>query len=263
MFRKARLKILLAGMDFLDEHPLIVRSLLRPLSRVPFISRRLMVLFKAFLGHGALEMHYVDRENGRIGIGGVEEILFGSKVIEQMHKVLEKRLPEAEKNEALYELGYNLCRWEVSTALESGQWAPVLLVPLIRNSTIIDDVRSDPLLARFFVKVMGAVSRLITDEGGWGHLEFEVGSIPLRVILTNSQEAAWLGPSQGPVCHLYAGIVAGYASAISGEELHAREVECKAMGDPHCVFEIDRKDLYNNPAGQRESGPRPCAREVT
>lgn len=240
MFKKAQLKALLAGMDFLEKHPLFVRFFLRPVSRVPFLSRRIMVLFGAFLGHSAFAMHYVDPERGRIGIGGVEEILFGSKVIEQMHRVLEKRLPGEEKNEALYELGYNLCHWEVSTALEGGQWAPGVLVPLIKNSTIVDDMRSDPLLARFFLKVMGMVSRLITDEGGWGHLEFEVQSKPMRVKLSNSQEAAWLGPSDKPVCHLYAGIVAGYASTISGEELHAREVECKAMGAPDCVFEIDR-----------------------
>ncbi|MDI6830296.1 MAG: 4-vinyl reductase [Actinomycetota bacterium] len=197
-----------------------------------------MVLFKAFLGYGALEMHDVDRERRRIGIGGVEEILFGAKVIEQMHRVLEKRQPEEEKERALCELGYNLRRWEVSTALESGQWAPRVLVPLIANRTILNDVRSDPLLASFFLKVMGQVSRLITDEGGWGHLDFEVSSDPIRVYLTNSQEAAWLGPAEKPVCHLYAGIVAGYASAISGEELRAREVECRAAGAERCVFEI-------------------------
>jgi predicted hydrocarbon binding protein len=240
MFKRMRLKVLLSGMEFPDGHPLFVRFFVRPLSRIPFLSKRLMVLLKACLGHTAFEMHYFDPGRGRIGIGGVEEILFGSKVIEQMHMVLEKRLTEDEKNEALYELGYNLCRWEVSTALESGQWAPEALVPLIKNSTIVDDMRSDPLLARFFVKTMGMVSRLITDEGGWGHLEFEVQSKPMRVTLSNSQEAAWLGPSHRPVCHLYAGIVAGYASAISGEELRAREVECRAMGASGCVFEIDR-----------------------
>jgi predicted hydrocarbon binding protein len=62
----------------------------------------------------------------------------------------------------------------------------------------------------------------------------------MRVLLSNSQEASWLGPCDKPVCHLYTGIVAGYASAISGEELRAHEVECKAMGAPKCVFEIDR-----------------------
>ncbi|OGO06240.1 MAG: 4-vinyl reductase [Chloroflexi bacterium RBG_13_56_8b] len=240
MLKKIQVKVLLFGMETLEKHPLFARLVLRPLSKAPFLKKKLMVLIKAFMGATAFEIHDVDLKRGRIGIGGVEEIIFGSKIIEQLHKVLESRLSEDEKNQALYELGYNLCRWEVSTALEGGQWAPGILVPLIANSTIVDDVRSDPHLARFFLKVMGMISRLITDEGGWGHLEFELQSKPLRVLLSNSQEAAWLGPSEKPVCHLYAGIVAGYTSAISGEELHAREVSCKAMGEPCCTFEIDR-----------------------
>jgi predicted hydrocarbon binding protein len=182
----------------------------------------------------------VDTARGRISIGGVEEIMFGSKVVEQMHLVLEKRLGPEGAAEALYELGQNLCRWEVSTALGGGRWAPGALVPLMSNSTIVDDIRTDPVLARFFLKVMETVSRLITDEGGWGHLDFEVGSSPMRVTLSNSQEAGWLGPSERPVCHLYAGIVSGYTTAITGELLQAREVECKAMGAPKCVFEVER-----------------------
>jgi len=67
-----------------------------------------------------------------------------------------------------------------------------------------------------------------------------VESTPMRVYLSHSQEAAWLGPSDRPVCHLYAGIVAGYTSAISGEELRAKEVECSAAGAPRCVFEVER-----------------------
>ena len=240
MFRKLQLRVLLFGMESLEKHPRFTRLVLRPASRLPLVSKRMMVLPRAFIGDTAFEIHDVDPQRGRIGIGGVEEIIFGAKIIEQLHKVLESRLPEEEKNEALYELGFNLCRWEVSTALSGGKWAPRILVPLIANSTIVDDVRTDPLLARFFLKVMGMVSRLITDEGGWGHLDFELQSSPLRVLLSNSQEAAWLGPSDKPVCHLYAGIVAGYTSAISGEELHAREVECRAMGAPRCVFEVDR-----------------------
>jgi len=237
---KTQVKVLLGLMDFLERQPTLVDAFLRPVSRVPFISRRLMVLPKAFMGQTAFEIHDVDLACGRIGIGGVEEIMFGSKVVEQLHSVLASRLGDEEKDAALYELGYNLCKWEVSTSLQGGKWAPGVLVPLISNSTIIDDARSDPALARFFVKVMDKVSRLITDEGGWGHLDFEVRSSPMRVTLTNSQEAAWLAPSEKPVCSLYAGIVAGYTSAISGEELQAREVECKAMGAPKCVFEVDR-----------------------
>ena len=240
MKKKTQVKALLSGMDFLERHPLFVRTFLRPVSRIPFVSRRLMVLPRAFLGQTAFEIHDVDMKRGRIGIGGVEEIMFGCKIVEQMHSVLASRLGEEEKNAALYELGYNLCRWEVGTALEGGRWAPDVLVPLMSNSTVIDDVRTDPDLARFFGKVMDSVSRLITDEGGWGHLDFEVESSPMRVYLSHSQEAAWLGPSEKPVCHLYAGIVAGYTSAISGEELKAREVECSAAGAPRCVFEVER-----------------------
>lgn len=240
MNKRTQVKLLLTGMEFLERHPLLVKVVLRPLSRVPFVSRRLMVLPRAFVGQTAFEIHDVDLARGRIGIGGVEEIMFGSKVVEQLHAVLESRLGVEQADEALYELGYNLCRWEVSTSLSGGRWAPAVLVPLISNSTVVDDVRADPLLARFFVRVMDTVSRLITDEGGWGHLQFEVEASPMRVTLTNSQEAAWLGPSDRPVCSLYTGIVAGYTSAISGEELRAREVECKAMGAPRCVFEIAR-----------------------
>jgi uncharacterized protein len=240
LLKKVQVRALLVVMDLLDGHPRLVRLVLRPLTRLPFVASRMMVLPRALTGGTAFEIHDVDLARGRISIGGVEEIMFGSKVVEQMHHVLGSRLGEVEKNRALYELGYNLCRWEVGTSLGGGKWAPSLLVPLIANSTIIDDVRSDSHLARFFTRVMDVVSRLITDEGGWGHLEFEVESSPMRVYLSDSQEAEWLGPSDEPVCALYTGIVAGYTSAISGEELSAREVECKAMGAPRCVFEIDR-----------------------
>ncbi len=234
------IRLMTWGMDLLEEHPLLVKRLLRPLTNVPFLARRLKVLPRAFLGATAFDIHDVDLQRGRIGIGGVEEIMAGSKIIELLHTVLAGRLGEEEKNRALYEMGVRLCTWEVSRALEGGKWAPERLVPLMMNGRILDEIQQDPLTARFFQGVMNKVSRLITDEGGWGHLEFELASDPLRVILHNSQEAAWLGPSAKPVCHFYAGIVAGYAGTISGQDLRATEVSCKAAGAPHCTFELVR-----------------------
>ena len=235
-----KVRVPLAGIEFLEKHPRTVKWFLRPLANAPGLSKLLPVMFRGYMGATAFEIHDVDLSRGRIAIGGVEEIIFGAKIAELLHTVLAARMGEEEAEKALFEIGLNLCKWEVGTALAGGKWAPRPLVPLIANATIIDDIRTDKTLARFFLKVMGMVSRLITDEGGWGHLEFEVESSPMRVFLTNSQEAAWMGPSDKPVCHLYAGIVAGYASAISGEDLTAREVACKAMGAPHCIFEIDR-----------------------
>lgn len=235
-----KVRIPLAAIESLEKHPRLVKWCLRPLANTPGLKKLLPVMFRGYMGATAFEIHDVDMANGRIAIGGVEEIIFGAKIAELLHTVLEARMGEEQTAEALYEIGLNLCKWEVGTALAGGKWAPKPLVPLIANATIVDDVRTDKTLARFFLKVMDMVSRLITDEGGWGHLEFEVESAPMRVFLSNSQEATWLGPSDHPVCHLYAGIVAGYACAISGENLHAREVECKAMGAPRCVFELDR-----------------------
>ena len=234
------LRLMLAGMELLERHPRWVRLFLRPLATAPIIGRRLPVLFRAYMGATAFEIHDVDLAHGRIGIGGVEEIMAGSKLVELLHTILGDRLGEEEKNKALYELGFQLCCWEVGQALEGNRWAPRALVPLIHRSEILTEVQNDPLLARFFEKVMKMMSRLITDEGGWGHLEIDAQSFPLRVTLSNSQEANWFDGAKEPVCHLYAGIVAGYASTISGERLTAREVACKSNGAPCCVFEVSR-----------------------
>ena len=95
-------------------------------------------------------------------------------------------------------------------------------------------------MARFFGLAMKMVLRLIINEGGWGPVEINLASSPIRITLSNSQEARWLGPAEKPVCHLSAGVMAGYTSGICGEDLDVREVRCQAMGAPTCLFEIDR-----------------------
>ncbi len=238
--KSMQIKALLGTLDFLEKHPVMVRTFLKPVANAPLISKRLMVLFRAYMGATAFEIHDVDLRKGRIGIGGVEEIMAGSKIIELLHATLGDWLNETEKQEALYDMGRQLCTWEVTQALEGGKWAPALLVPLIAHARIWDEVQEDPVMARFFTKTLNMMSRLITDEGGWGRLEFNVTSDPMTVTLHNSQEAQWLGPSDKPVCHFYAGIVAGYAGTISGEDIHVREIACKASGNDVCVFELTR-----------------------
>lgn len=238
--RASQVRILLHIMELLEQHPLIVKVFLRRLANLPILSRRMKVLMRAYMGATAFEIHDVDLEQGSIGIGGVEEVMFGRKVVHLLHTVLAERLGEDAKNEALYDMGIQLCRWEVTQALESGRWAPRHLEPLIFNAEVLDEVERDPIMALFFEKILNMMSRLITNEGGWGHLEFEVGGSPLLVHLTNSQEARWLGPSDRPVCHFYRGIVAGYASTLSGEEVHVAEVACRATGAPRCDFTIER-----------------------
>ena len=226
------------AMEFLDAHSLIAR-LLRPLARSRF-SARLGVLARAYMGASAFDLHGVDIAGGRIGIGGVDEIMFGSKFIGVLHEVLGEQMGEEGKRRALFEAGRRCAHWEVSTALYSGKWAPRAMVPLIARPGIIDEVRRAPDVARLFNQMMKMVGRLISNEGGWGTLEIDVESSPITVTLTNSQEVNWVGESDSPVCHFSAGVFSGYTSAISGEELTAREVACAATGAAACVFEIDR-----------------------
>ena len=239
---KNQIRILTWMMEFLERRPFLITPCLRLLANAPFLAKKLMVLPRAFMGATAFEIHDVDQASGRIGIGGVEEIMTGSKIIHLLHTVLAERLGEEPKNQAIYEMGKSLCQWEVGQALEHGRWAPAVLVPLIFSGRILEQIQTDLLLRRFFQSVMNMMSRLITDEGGWGHLQFDFSSLPLRVILSNSQEAQWLGPSGRPVCHFYAGIVAGYASSIAGVPFASREVACKAAGAPACIFELNRSD---------------------
>lgn len=227
-------------MKTLEKHPFLVKRLLRPIANAPILGRKLPVFARAYMGATAFEIHDVDMEKGRIGIGGVEEIMAGSKIIELLHSTLLEYVSEKEKNDALYRMGQKLCTWEVGQALEHGKWAPRSLTPLIMRKQVLDQVQTDPVLAGFFSQIVKTMSKLITDEGGWGHLDFDFSAMPLKVSLLNSQEARWLGPSKTPVCHFYAGIVAGYASTISNEPMKAKEIACKAMGAPCCVFTVER-----------------------
>jgi predicted hydrocarbon binding protein len=203
------------------------------------------VVPRSVLGATAFEVHTVDMEKGRISIGGVDEVLTGSKLIQLMHTVTTKRVGASEAARILYELGEGTCRWEVGEAIRHGLWAPPALVDLMFKGTILDDIKTDAVLARLFAATMKLMTRIIANEGGWGNLEFDFSAWPIRVWLDHSQEAAWMRPAATPVCHYFAGIVAGYGSAISGKHLVAKETACAACGADRCEFE-----LSENAAGQ-------------
>lgn len=238
--KKLQISLLLPVMEFLEKNSHWLNALTRPLANLPLIADRMPVLLRAYMGATAFEIHDVDLRKGRIGIGGVEEIMAGSKIIELLHTTLGEKLGETEKRSALYDFGEKLCRWEFSESLRHNRWVPEVLVPLIVNKTILDDIETDPQLARFMEVTMNMVSKLITDEGGWGHLDFRFSSKPMRVTLTNSQEANWFRGSKEPVCHFYAGIIAGYTGQISGETLQVKEISCAATGAEKCTFEVHR-----------------------
>lgn len=234
-------RILATIMSVLSRHPKAARILLGPIANAPLLSRFLHVLPRAFMGATAFEIHDVDVKGGRISLGRVDEVIFSSKFLELFHNGIAARTGEDEKNIILYDIGRQGGYWEVDQALKHGQWAPRVLADMIENGATLDAIRTNPTMARFFAETMRMVLRLIINEGGWGSIdELDFETSPMKTVISNSQEAKWMGPSDSPVCHIAAGVMAGYSSRILGEEVTAREVACKAMGAPNCVFEIDR-----------------------
>ena len=224
-------------MEFSERHPAL-RRCLRPLANLPGASKRLKLMVRAYMGATSFDIHDVDVEKGRVGIGGVDEIMFGSELVWVLHRVLE-RLGPKEKDRALYDIGFLTGYYEAKDAIRKGRWAPALFLPLITDGRLLERVREDPLMARFFDAIIRMEARIIINEGGWGNvLEFNYSGTPIRAVLANSQEASWLGPSAGPVCRYFAGGAAGHASAVTGRMFEGVEVECAAAGAENCVFEL-------------------------
>jgi len=233
-----KLKAVVALMDFSQGHPRLMRYGFRWIANLPRLSDRLPVMVRAYMGADSFDIHDVDVARGRIGIGGVDEIMFGSELLRVLHQVL-GRMGTDEQRRALYDIGYLTGYYEAKDAIRKGRWAPGVLMPLITSGDLLEKVRIDPVMAEFLSKVLETESRIIINEGGWGSVErFDFTTTPLEAVLVNSQEVAWMGPADHPVCHYFTGGAAGHASAITGRFFEAREVECAAMGAPKCIFEM-------------------------
>ena len=79
------------------------------------------------------------------------------------------------------------------------------------------------------------------SEIGWGGFmldEYDPEAGILKVSVKNSPFAESYGKSNRGVCHLIRGIVGGMGSALFGRTCTASEVNCTAMGDEKCVFEV-------------------------
>jgi hypothetical protein len=45
-----------------------------------------------------------------------------------------------------------------------------------------------------------------------------------------------------PVCHIYAGLLAGFFSRLVKKSLNCIEIQCYAMGETYCKFLIGKQD---------------------
>lgn len=76
---------------------------------------------------------------------------------------------------------------------------------------------------------------------GWGAWSLDLNALKegfIFVDLFDSAVAKTLGQVGKPVCHLYAGLLAGFFSTVFEKNLSSTEVQCYAMGNEFCRFLI-------------------------
>lgn len=76
---------------------------------------------------------------------------------------------------------------------------------------------------------------------GYGKLrvqELNVAGGTATIVVQNSFEAEDAGVSLKPICRFTLGYLEGVFSQLTGKNLRANEVECKAKGDAECKFNL-------------------------
>ena len=80
---------------------------------------------------------------------------------------------------------------------------------------------------------------------GWGNWDIDLSEQKNGFMFVNifdSVVARTLGDVGKPVCHLYAGLFAGFFSEIVNKELGCIEIQCYAMGETYCKFLLGKKE---------------------
>ncbi len=99
---------------------------------------------------------------------------------------------------------------------------------------------------------------------GWGRWEVDLEGRKQGFIFINlfdSAVARTLGNVGKPVCHLYAGLFAGFFSNMVERPLNAIEIQCYSMGETYCKFLLGSKDRIDAAAFWLNEGA--SAAEIT
>jgi len=83
---------------------------------------------------------------------------------------------------------------------------------------------------------------------GWGNWDIDLSDQKNGFMFINifdSAVARTLGDVGKPVCHIYAGLFAGFFSNLINKELGCIEVHCYAMGETYCKFLLGKKETID------------------
>lgn len=80
---------------------------------------------------------------------------------------------------------------------------------------------------------------------GWGRWEIDMGDRKqgfMFINLFDSAVARTLGDVGKPVCHIYAGLFAGFFTEMVKKQLNCIEIQCYSMGETYCKFLLGGQD---------------------
>ena len=80
---------------------------------------------------------------------------------------------------------------------------------------------------------------------GWGNWEVDMSEQKNGFMFVNifdSAVARTLGDVGKPVCHIYAGLMAGFFSHLVKKNLNCIEIQCYAMGETYCKFLLGKQE---------------------
>jgi predicted hydrocarbon binding protein len=92
---------------------------------------------------------------------------------------------------------------------------------------------------------------------GWGNWEVDMSDQNNGFIFVNifdSAVARTLGDVGKPVCHLYAGLFAGFFTNLVNKSLSCIEIQCYSMGETYCKFLLGRQDRIDAAAFWHNEG---------
>jgi hypothetical protein len=92
---------------------------------------------------------------------------------------------------------------------------------------------------------------------GWGNWEVDMSDHQNGFMFVNifdSAVARTLGDVGKPVCHIYAGLFAGFFSDVVKKPLGCIEIQCYSMGETYCKFLLGTKDRIDAAAFWNNEG---------
>jgi predicted hydrocarbon binding protein len=97
-----------------------------------------------------------------------------------------------------------------------------------------------PVRELSMAKLQACVADLFSHHG-WGRVELDLGRHEQGLVVVTISDpvfASLTGPSDRPVEALTAGVLAGFFSALFGQDLDCAQTGCKARGEPAARFVV-------------------------